>query len=72
MILMKIIQMIILYHINNVILPKLQDDNVISDVIKMIMECKSIISCNILHFICMRIYLKKGYKEYKNKTFILK
>ena len=62
----------ILYHINNIILPKLQNDNVISDVIKMIMECKSNISCNILNDIYMRIYLKIGYKKYKDKTFVLK
>ena len=61
----------ILYHINNIILPKLQDDNIISDVIKMIMECKSDISCHMLNVIYMILYHKICYKEYKNKTFIL-
>lgn len=61
----------ILYHINNIILPKLEDENVISVVIKMIMECKTDISCDILKFLCERIYLKM-YKEYKNKSFIKK
>jgi hypothetical protein len=62
----------ILFHINNNIIPKLQDDNIISDFIKMIIECKSDYSCHLLHVIYMTIYYKLGYKEYKNKTFILK
>lgn len=61
-----------LFHINNNIISKLQDDNIISEFIKMIMVCKSDISCHLLHEICMTIYYKLGYKEYKNKTFILK
>jgi len=61
----------ILYYINKIILPKLEDENIISNVIKMIMECKSDISCDILNFIYIKIY-HKIYKEYKNKTFIFK
>ena len=60
----------ILYHINNFVLPKLEDENVISVIIKIMMECKTDISCDILKFLCERIYLKI-YKEYKHKTFIM-
>ena len=62
----------ILSYINDIISPRLQDDNIISDVIKILMESKSYISCHLLNIVCMKIYFKIGYKEYINKTFILK
>lgn len=60
-----------LLHINNIIMPKLKENNIISDVIKIIMECKSNTSCHLLNVIHMSLYHKIGYKEYNDKTFIL-
>lgn len=61
----------ILTYINDMILPKLQDVNITSNVVKMIMECKNSISCHLLNVIHMNLYYKMEYEEYKNKTFIL-
>ena len=67
---MKMIHIIKKYCIiiNNIILPKLKDENIISNVIKMIMECKTDISCDILNFIYIKIY-HKIYKEYKKNIY---
>lgn len=60
----------ILNYINDMILSKLQDVNMVSNVIKMLMECKNKTSYHLLDVICMILYYKTGYNEYKDKTFI--
>lgn len=61
----------ILTYINDMILPKLQDVNIVSNVVKMLMECKNSISCHLLNVIYMNLYFEIDYKEYQNKTFVL-
>jgi hypothetical protein len=61
----------ILYHINNNVIPKLKNTNVISNVIEIMLECKTNSSCHLLYTIYMSVFHKLGYMEYKNKTFIL-
>lgn len=61
----------ILTYINDMILPKLEDINITSNVVKMLMECKNRTTCHLLNVIYMNLYYKMEYKEYDNKTFIL-
>lgn len=61
----------ILTYINDMILPKLQDVNITSNVVKILMECKNKTYCHLLNVIHMNLYYKMEYKEYKNNTFIM-
>ena len=60
-----------LNYINSMLIPRLKENNLISNIIKSMIKDKNKESCKLLYHIYMRIYYDVKYIEYTNKGFEL-
>jgi hypothetical protein len=60
-----------LNYINNILIPRLKKINLVSDIIKSIIDDKTKESCSLLYNIYMKIYEDIGYVKYEDKEFVL-